>query len=193
SFADWPTIEKHLIETFRQEGAPYIANAPKDDLEWLMLAQHHGVPTRLLDWTTSPTIALFFAVEENWAEDADVWCLGFPSTHNCLPRSTHFARRLTLRKTTIVVFPTHISPRIVNQDGCFTIHDSAVPLNDRPDIKALSFRFVRLRIKAADKPRIMDDLFNMGVHRAFIFPGLDGLAKKIVYEATVMCDRRSAD
>jgi hypothetical protein len=191
SFSTPTDVEEYLIKTFKQEGAPFVTQMPENDREWVQLAQHHGVPTRLLDWTTNALIALYFAVEGRPNEDADVWSMGFPSTNNCLPRNTQYARRTTLRKENAIIFPAHVTPRITNQSGCFTWHDSALPIDEADEWKQM--RFKRIRIPQTHKASILDDLYNLGIHRSFVFPGLDGLARRLVYEVEVMNDRWTED
>jgi hypothetical protein len=183
AFSDWDEMEEYMTSIFKLEATPFLSHPPEHDLDWLVLAQHHGLPTRLLDWTTNPLIGLYFAVAGRPERDADVWCLGFHSTNNCLTESTYFARRKTLKKSEIIYFPKHLSPRVTNQSGCFTIHKSPIPLNEDEEMKWL-FAFTRVQIIASEKPRILDELYNLGIHRGFIYPGLEGIAKRLVYEVS---------
>ena len=72
----WPRLEQTMILEFKRCAHQYLIHVPKDDdyLEWLALMQHHGCPTRLLDFTRSFYVALFFAVEET-TEKSAVWAL----------------------------------------------------------------------------------------------------------------------
>ncbi|MDN3553102.1 FRG domain-containing protein, partial [Halomonas almeriensis] len=75
---DAPPSESTLIKQFKQSAAMLVQNTPAESFDWLFLMQHYGVPTRLLDWSESPLVALYFSVEEGAADqdqDAALWSL----------------------------------------------------------------------------------------------------------------------
>jgi len=191
SFSDWGDVEQYMMQSFKREAAPFVTDVPGDELEWLALAQHYGLPTRLLDWTVNPLIALYFAVESHPDQNADVWCLGFPSIINCLAEATHLSRRLSIDKLGIIYFPRHISPRVTNQSGCFTVHTSPTPLEEVDGL--FLYHSIRITIPATRKLAILNELYTLSIHRGSIYPGLEGIAKKIHFEVTTKHHRHTVD
>lgn len=188
SWANWDRIEEYIMRQFKAESRPYIKSVPSNEIEWLTMAQHYGLPTRLLDWSTNPLIALYFAVE-NYKnnKDANVWLYGLSSTNNCWGESTWLAKKIDLSGNICekIVFPSHIDSRITNQSGCFTIHEiperdqSFIPLNESPRIFDT---FIKITIDKNIKQDILNELYYVGIHCGFIYPGLEGLTSRLKFE-----------
>ncbi len=188
AWAEWDRIEEYIMRQFKAESVPYLKSIPTNDIDWLTMAQHYGLPTRLLDWTTNPLVALYFAVENYKNQsDANVWFYGLTSTNNCWDESTWLAKKINLSGNICenIIFPSHIDSRITNQSGCFTIHpipegsNSFVPINETPRIFDT---FLKVTIDKNIKKDILNELYYLGIHRGFIYPGLEGLSSRIKFE-----------
>jgi len=63
--------ERRMLALFRQKGYSFLKEYTDEDLEILSIAQHHGMPTRLLDWSKNPLVAAYFAVEQDFGDDEE--------------------------------------------------------------------------------------------------------------------------
>lgn len=109
--------ELNMFEHFKRRASMYC-NA-KDDFEWLALAQHHGLPTRLLDWTENPLVACFFTVLNNPDKDGRIYCLNY--------RGDDFANLDDVKSPFEIdriklLHPPISTRRLELQKGLFTIH-----------------------------------------------------------------------
>lgn len=198
SWANWNRIEEYIMRQFKAESRPFIKTIPTNEIEWLTMAQHYGLPTRLLDQSTNPLVALYFAVE-NYKnnKDANVWLYGLVSTNNCWEESTWLAKKIDLSGDIYenIIFPSHIDSRITNQSGCFTIHEIPkdnnpfIPINKNPRISVDTF--IEITIDKDIKKDILNELYYVGIHRGFIYPGLEGLTSRLKFEIETTHNRRT--
>lgn len=206
-------LELIYIEDFKRRAPAFVSNPPPfDDLRlWLFLMQHHGMPTRLLDWTKSVLVALYFAVRDADDKDAELWAM-YPDHLNRvsgahgipLPRHPalrflvaepshsapdQLARTLELPSppdTPLAVEPPLSFPRVIAQLSTFTIHPPPPRGRAIPDVLADEKHLVRYLIPAACKKELLSGLAAVGINEATLFQDADALAKTIVGESHVL-------
>jgi hypothetical protein len=174
-----PDLEQKLLSEFRRRALPHTERNMGDNLwEWLALAQHYGLPTRLLDWTTNPLAALWFAVREppQSRQPGAVW-LFLPEGGDRLEPTAKEGPFET--KVTRVFRPGHITPRIIVQSGWFTVHrwkqasKRFIPLESNA---LYTDKIYRIDIPTRLFPSIREQLARLDIHDASMFPDLPGLA-----------------
>ncbi|MCG3158162.1 MAG: hypothetical protein DKINENOH_04803 [bacterium] len=160
---------------------------------WLFYAQHHRVKTRLLDWTSNPLVAIYFAVENIISRKSDkstfgaVWALKVEDSHFLEPESLN--RKPAEVDEWLMINPSPVTARLARQSGKFSYH----PVKDSdyidgPQKKHRKIELVKMILKDQNDPsynpavEIRKQLGIMNVHHASMFPDTDGIAAFISNE-----------
>jgi hypothetical protein len=160
---------------------PFLPMPLSSHWEWLALAQHHGAPTRLVDWSTSPLVAARFAVTSYPAStDAAIYALDLNGsdietidiTPGLSAGGAHFDDPLRITKGVYLIETAPVSARITTQRGIFTLHGNpklplAIPVSDT------------FEIPNALRTDFQSRLLDLGIDASHIFPDLDGLCKTL--------------
>jgi len=162
--------EEEAFELFKRQARPYIGHTPASNLEWLAIAQHHDMPTRLLDWTESLLVAAYFATERaGTLGDAVIYAV------RGLRRVPKSQEDLPFRLRTAGVYrPPPITPRIPAQRSVFTIHPD--PTSEFQP-KGLT-RWVISANACAKIKRILDAC---AINESSLFPDLVGLSRYVAW------------
>lgn len=174
-----PDAEREILEKFKREAIPhlaYLGARPTDEWEWLALAQHHGVPTRLLDWSESPLVALFFAVDKdpvNKQTNAGFYIVRRPTALPAERPPSPFGMERS--KEPLFFYPGYVTPRLVSQRGLFTVH--SIPGEAwQPEPQSMKV----LAIDWRRKQDFRHKLDVLGIHHGMIYADLDGLCRRLV-------------
>jgi hypothetical protein len=196
-------LEEHILRNFIRYSRPYFETPPVNEWEFLVAAQHHGLPTRLLDWTYSPLVAAHFATLDRHAGvDRAVWRLDWKKVHHAFgfPELALliedldelfvkggrfspwvlFNRNRKEKPFACMIEPPSLDARIVAQAAVFTLcSDKTQPFDAFLEEHGLGGALTRFVFPAAGTARIRDQLDLASVDERRLFPDLDGVAAQM--------------
>jgi hypothetical protein len=192
-------LEEHLLRNFIRYSRPHLQGASHNDWEMLVAAQHHGLPTRLLDWSYSPLVAAHFATIAPGTTDRVVWRLDWQAVHRhfglpelaiALNDLGHlvggeesfspwrlFSDRGKGRPFACMLEPPSLHPRIAAQQGTFTLcTDTRRSFDAFLAANGLETALQKFVIPIDELGRLRDQLDIVGMDERRIYPDLDGVA-----------------
>jgi hypothetical protein len=194
-------LEEHILRNFARYSRPFLSQAA-NEWELLVAAQHHGVPTRLLDWSYSPLVAAHFATLGDEQVDRVIWRLdwkrmhrkfGFPElalqiadVERLVGDEDGFtpwrliAEGRTAKPVACMIEPPTLDVRISAQAATFTLcSDTAHSFDDFLDEHGLGDALTRFVIPRSSMDCVRDQLDLAGMDERRLFPDLDGVAAEM--------------
>jgi hypothetical protein len=190
-------LEREMISNFRVVGAAFLSQYSLTEIYFS--AQHYGMPTRLLDWSTNPLAALFFACDGQEARDGyvyamdarkmipdnalrfkgsmerlwpSVYTMRFPMVGSAVRRSFWEEPKPEIKPYVLPVRPDVVPGRIGQQSSCFTFHLHRAEPVDNPTL-------ITIGVKASQKSAIRDELHRVNINQFTTYFELDHLSKEI--------------
>lgn len=188
-----PDRERKLANDFYIEASRRIKEVPNDDTGWISLMQHYGLPTRLLDWSESPLIALYFAlVDYDEHYDSVVWVLN-PKRLNAVQGHGSYLYPMNYRTSLKFIAPAfrkkaaetnqvlacraiECDLRMIAQQAAFTIHSTDTPLEELDNADKF---LCKLIIRKTVKAKFAKQLNILGYNLKNIFPDMEHISKEL--------------
>lgn len=186
---DTSELEQQLLDQLSLMGAGFLRDKNPRSLELMVLAQHFGLKTRLLDWTSNPLAALWFACSEAASGDVYVYALEADS----FQVQGVYDKDPFKQSKTRVFQPRLDNPRILAQHGWFTLHrysksaEGFVALESNTEIRGHLSEF---RIPNGQRAQLLRSLDRHGINRRTLFPDLEGLCKHLNWQFDLLEESR---
>jgi len=189
----WKTQEERILRIFRRKAHNLLSKIPdeKDTFQWMALMQHHGAPTRLLDFTWSKYVAAFYALSDPRSSDAAIWALYPPAlasyNKDFGPWNYGNLERYFIPNTKSIVAigePHHMNQRLIAHSGTFVVPGKlAVPVDEIIASHVSQEALVKFTLATNQIRRdAIKALYGMNITYATLFPDFDGLARSMGFE-----------
>jgi hypothetical protein len=186
--------ENCLLRDFLRQAKVRYPDCPSENSwpDWLVLMQHYGLPTRLLDWSESLLVAAYFCSSEGPSQDGTIWALN-PYELNASIQLGHRIldayddqvlgileeafepdRGYTCGHTVAAQMPQNHLRQLVQQ-AAFTVHGPQAPIED----SQLGASVIRIEIPSSAKPTLRQSLADLGFTQSILYPDLDHLASEL--------------
>ena len=192
---DTSKIEAEMLEDLKRRSMLLIRDKPRTDWEWLVFAQHFGLKTRLLDWTSNPLMALWFACSNEYAMKNSSYVYALYVDDGMLVNLSENENPFENKRIKILR-PTLNNERIIAQSGWFTAHrfsrthQSFVPLGVHRKLKT---QITEIEIPAALKAAFLRKLSTFGVNSRTVYPDVTGLCLHLNWKYGEMMGRAFED
>lgn len=196
------TTEIDLLKFFIQEASAYLTIPSDDYVRWAEYAQHFGVPTRFLDWSSNPLVALYVCCKNNPDTPGTVWVLNRKDYERITVSKQNLSHpdkdRITCVKELlegkssldypIVYTPSYVDSRMSAQGSYFMVWgkneeplDKLIPESIADSISELNENTClwQFSVPANSKKKILRSLDDIGINEKTLFPGLEGIGRYI--------------
>ena len=178
--------EREVLNLFRHKAYGELQKIPPNNWIWLALAQHHGLPTRFLDWTFSPLVAAYFATEPSLSHDGKLMPLPTNGGAIYILHDCNYLDAYNPQKTNEdpfiftehrIVYSPVITNRIAGQAGLFTIHkDPRLEFQEGFEDEFGARWIHKLIFNKEVSEEIQKTLYFLGIRKGSIYPDIDGFA-----------------
>jgi hypothetical protein len=167
--------ERRLLSEFKRRARTFLQSPPSSNWEWIVLAQHFGLPTRMLDWTENPLVALYFSVRDRQELSNDGMLYAY--RHGVQEIDIESASDPFAIERIELVRPPHLDQRVIVQRSIFTAEP---PRYDKSSGEVSNLRYWYVSVK--HKAEMRRELAKLGISESSLFPGLASLAAELKKE-----------